>query len=680
MSKFTEQQINNIYLRCNSMPLQQLLDFCLDPETGITIEGLRAVGYKKIDLLEQKYNEKAEEMIWAKSQNSIEALQAFIAKCEQGVFSTTHLLEAKSKLRNLAAALEEDDWNKARLSNDVATLLAFVKKCSEGIYSPTHMAEAKTMAETVDWNSVRFSNNVDAISAFIQKCETGVYSQLYVAQAKNLAEGIEWESAKASRKVGEMNGFITKCKMGIYSGLHLSEANQLLETWENGVIIEDWNNLVVIRDTDLKRNKLNEFIQKYSTISTETAMNYIRKANDMMNQLADAEQARIDWIDTKEKNTILAYVNFLSQHPYCEYREEAEQRIQDMKGDLLADMKRAPFKYTREMMFDYINSKALTMEDLVDKSHVLTDRGFSHIKRYPHLVDEQRQLPVSKIENPQSEAGNTDFYFFGVSGSGKTCVLAGLMSLTGQLGFRFDPKGPGGGGNYAMELRNYATTSMLPPATDQSYIQVIDAQIKDEDGSLRKISFIEMSGEKTARFASLENAENLEDLGPGAASLLSNDNYKVFFFVIDPTNEKTIELGEGNQIWVQQSDVLNCVSSLLSKHKNLMKKVVAIHVIVTKSDTLGDYVDPNIILDLLNKQGYQAVLADIKSICQKFDINKQTGFQVGMYPFCVGKFMPGDVYTFDETDSLKIMRVIQKNSVPVRAESWLDALGRWFNS
>ena len=640
MPRLSEKQINNIYLRCNAAPMSQLLELCLDPESGITLDGLRAVHYNKIDQLEQQYNAQAEDIIWAKSQDSIDALSDFIEKCQQGVFSTAHLAQAKDRRRELAASIEEDDWKAASASNDINALNEYIKKCTEGTYSEVHLQQAKDAAEFIDWNTAKISNN------------TAV-----------------------------MNGFIQKCNIGVYSSQHLSEAKELLESWENGTIVEDWNQLVTIKDTDAKRNKLNEFIQKYATNPTETAQKYMGKANELMEQLADAEQARIDWIDAKTANTILTYVNFLEAHPYCEYREEAEEKIQEMKGDLLNDMKRFPFKYHREDMYGYISTNALTMKDLVDDSCVLTDRGYSHIKKYPHLIDEQRQLPVSRLENPHSEEGNTDVYFFGVSGSGKTCVLAGLMSLTGQLGFRFDPKGPGGGGNYAMELRNYARASMLPPATDQNYIQVIDAQINDEDGNLHKISLIEMSGEKTAEFAAIENPTSLDDLGAGAAGLLSNNNNKVLFFVIDPTNEKNVQMGRDSSQWVMQSDVLDCVSSLLSKNPGLMKKVVAIHVILTKSDTLGDYVDQNLIQDRLAEQGYSAVLQSIKSICQKYDINKQTGFQVGLYPFCVGRFMPGDVYTFDETDSLKILRVIQKNTVIVRpTDGFLDSLRNWFNS
>lgn len=640
MPRLTEQQINNIYLRCNSVPLDQLLELCLDPESGVTVEGLRAVKFAKIDLLEKQYNAQAEDIIWAKSQNSVDALTSFIEKCKQGVFTTAHLSQANEKLRELAIAAEEDDWQQAKNSNDIHVLNNFIKKCTDKIYSDVHLQ-----------------------------------------QAKDAVEFLEWQTAKDSHNTAMLNGYIQKCKLGIYSNAHVVEANDLLEKWENGTIQEDWDALLAVKDSNERKSKLNEFVQKYANNFSATAQKFLAEAAKLNQRWQDEEQARRDWIDAKDRNTILDYVNYIKVHPYSEYREEAEQKVKDMKGNLLTDMKRFPFKYTRDIMYAYISSNALTMEDLVDNSDVLTDRGYSHIKKYPRLQDEQRDLPVSKLENPHSEEGNTDIYFFGVGGSGKTCVLSGLMSLTGQLGFRFDPKGPGGGGNYAMELRNYARTSMLPPATDQQYIQVIDGQINDEDGNIHKIAFIEMSGEKTAEFAAMDNQESFDDLGPGAAGLLSNDNNKVLFFVIDPTNEKAVEMGQGSQHWVMQSDMLNCVSALLSRNPTLMKKVIAIHIILTKSDTLGEYVDQNVIEELLSSQGYQAVLADIKAICERYDINKQTGFHVGLYPFCIGKFMPGEVYTFDETDSLKILRVIQKNTVVERKKGgFFDSLTNWFNS
>lgn len=639
----TDQQINNIYLNCNrtGVDMAELLRLCLDETSGITVEGLRTAHYKKIDQLEAEYNIAAEDQTWIKvsTRGTIEQLSDFIKKINQGIFSNAHLAEAQTKLRELCADMEDRDWM-----------------------------------------SVKNSNDLNEVMAFINKIQSGAYSNNYLQEALRKAELMEWTIAKNSHDAITLNSYIQKCNSGAYPATHVVEAKNLLEEWESSAIVAAWDAVLIEPDMDVRVAKINEFIQRYATNPSDTALRHLDKAQKELSRIADDKEARKDWIDATERNEILGYVEFIGKHPYSDYREEADRRIQSMKTDLLNDMKRFPFKYPREVMYQYISSNALTMSDLVDNSDTLTDRAYAHIKRYPQLQDEQRQLPVSTLTDPKSEDGNTDVYFFGVSGSGKTCVLAGLMSLTGQLGFRFDPKGPGGGGNYAMELRNYARTSMLPPATDQNYIQVIDAEINDEENHLHKISLIEMSGEKTAQFAAINNPTELADLGPGAAGLLSNDNDKVIFFVIDPTNEKNVEMGAGSQQWVMQSDVLNCVSSLLSKNKNLMKKVKAIHLILTKSDTLGDFIDGDVLQNVLTAQGYHAVLQDIKSICEKYDINKQTGFHAGLYPFCVGKFMPGDVYTFDETDSLKILRVIQKNSGRQRKPGFFDNLRDWFNS
>lgn len=637
----TEQQINNIYINCNrpGVDMEDLLRLCLDPDSGVTVEGLRAAKYKKIDQLQERYDIEAEDIIWATSQNSIDNLTDFINKCKQGIFSNAHLHEAMDRRRELAAAQEESEWRAVRVSRDINDVMSFISKISNGIYSEAYLHDAKAKAEMMDWDIARNSHDANVLSGYIQKCNTG-----------------------------------------FYPASHLSEAKDLLEEWEGGVIVADWNKLMAEPDLDKRMEALNAFVLRYNTNPSQTAINYVGKAGKERDRIEDEKVARKDWIDASQRNEILGYVDFINKHPYSDYREEADRRVQNMKGDLLNDMKRFPFKYPRYVMYDYISSNALTMNDLVDSSDTLTDRAYSHIKRYPTLQSEQRDLPLSTLENPTSEDGNTDVYFFGVPGSGKTCVLAGLMSLTGKVGFKFDPKGPGGGGDYAMELRTYARKSMLPPGTYNAYIQVIDGQIVDDKNQMHKISLIEMSGEKTSEFASMKNATDLEDLGPGASALLNNNNNKVFFFVIDPTNQKEIVLGQGSQQWVMQSDVLNCVSSLLSKNKDLMRKVVAIHVILTKSDTLGDFVDQDVIKGVLDTQGYQATLEDLKGICEQYDINKQTGFHVGLFPFCVGKFMPGEVYTFDETDSLKILRVIQKNTVPRKKTTFWDTMSKWLNS
>lgn len=640
----TEQQINKVYLNCNrpGVDMEDLLRLCLDPDTGINIDGLRAAKYNKIDQLEERYNVEVEDITWIRvsSRGTIEDLSDYIKKVNQGIFSNAHLAEAKTKLRELAATQEDNEWRAVRASDDLNDVMAFIAKIKDGVYSDNYLRDALVKAEFMDWTI-----------------------------------------AKNSHDSMVLNGYLQKCNTGFYPVSHASEAKDLIEEWESGSIIADWNQILSEPDVDKRMAALESFVFRYNTNPSQTAIKYVEKAGSEETRLKDEKIARKDWIDATQTDDILGYVEFITKHPYCDYREEADRRIESKKSDLLSDMKRFPFKYSRDDMYKYISSNTLTWNDLVENSHVLTDKAFSHIREYPTLLSEQGALPVSKILNPESADGNTDVYFFGVPGSGKSCVLAGLMAQNGELGFSFDPKGQGGGGNYAISLRNFAKRSMLPPKTDDLYIQVIDAEINDQSKRQYNISIIEMAGERTAAFAALDNSEDLSDLGPGAEQLLSNNNNKVIFFVIDPTNEKNIKMSDDSDQWFMQSDVLNCISSLLMKNKALLKKIVGIHVILTKSDTLGEYVDSTILHDVLTEQGYSAVLMDLQKICKQYNINRQTGFEVGIYPFCVGRFMPGNVYTYDGTDSLKILRVIQENCVPRRVKSgWGSAFKDFFNS
>lgn len=384
---------------------------------------------------------------------------------------------------------------------------------------------------------------------------------------------------------------------------------------------------------------------------------------------------------TINNDSLLELLDFKKNHPFSEYILDVDRRISELKGELLADMRQHPFKYRREEMYSYISSGALTIKDLVDDNGILTDRSFSQIKRYPRLQDEQREVPVSVSKNPHSEDGNADIYIFGLPGCGKSCLLAGMLSLTGHLGFSFDPKGPGGAGAYALKLRNYARCNMLPPSTHQTCIQVIDAEITNLRSDICNLSLIEMPSENMYQLACPREDKNLEDLGPGASALLQNDNYKLLFFIIDPQNEMSfpIEKGDG-QSFFDQKTVIKSFFALLSKYPNVLRKVRGLNFILTKSDSLDDSLNENIIKSYLDDHGYSDVFKSMRDFCIRFDININIGFNVGIYPFSIGKFMPGEVYTFDETDSLKILRVIQQFCpLPLPEPYIMSRLREWFN-
>ncbi len=637
----TEQQIHNIYLNCNrpGVKMDDLLKLCLE-DSGITIEGLRAAHYNRIDLLEQRYYREKEDIEWAKCQNSINDLTKFIENINNGRFSDQYLQDAQRRLRELAAVKENEAWN-----------------------------------------AIRFTDRIGEVWDFIDLIDNGTYSDRYLADALRLAENLDWNIVRHTTSLQEVDRFLALIQSNRYSPARQNDALQLRKSLENQVVFDEWNQIQQSASDTERRTRLQDFIFHYGESNVPEIESLVTQADNELKRLADADEARRDWIDACEVDTIDVYIEFIKQHPYSEYREEAQEKIDSMKGELLQRMRTEPFSFTREFMHELITSKTFTSKELVDDTDILTDRAFTHIKKYPTLPSEQRPLPVSTVENPVSQPGNTDIIFFGVSGSGKTCVLSGILSLSGRHGFSFDPKGPGGGGSYALDLRNYARQSMLPPSTDQTYIQIIDAEIVDDKNITHPVSFIEMAGEKTARFAALGNTDSLEALGPGAAGVLTNSNPKMIFFVIDPVNEKEIGLDNGShRLQLMQSDVLACICSLLEKNPKIMKNVSGIQIILTKSDTLGDFIDGDVIHEVLERQDYGQVIQSLQRLCERYGVNQQTGGEVGIYPFCVGDFMPGDVYTFNNRDSLSILRVIQENTLGLRKKSWRDRLTTWLNS
>ena len=97
------------------------------------------------------------------------------------------------------------------------------------------------------------------------------------------------------------------------------------------------------------------------------------------------------------------------------------------KANLLADMKKYPCQYSREIMYEYISSGELTINDLVYDGNILTDSAYNHILRFPKLRDEQRPLPVVRSSTPYSEEGNLDVLLWGVPGVGSKMFLSGLL-------------------------------------------------------------------------------------------------------------------------------------------------------------------------------------------------------------------------------------------------------------
>lgn len=350
------------------------------------------------------------------------------------------------------------------------------------------------------------------------------------------------------------------------------------------------------------------------------------------------------------------------------------------KANLLANMKKHPCHYNRETMYKYISSGVLTYDDIVVNNQILCDVAFERIRRNPSLYDNQIKLDVSSLEEISSKEGNLDILLFGIPGVGRRTMLAGLVNSGREFDLSFGCRGACG--SYLLDLRDIIHTRSFPDSSNTPYIQLIEASFRNDRGQTSPISLIEMSGEKLVEFYQKENLKGFSDLGPGAEGILNNNNRKVVFLFIDSKElYNTSHSNQNSSSYIRNCDVLNKLVSLFAFYPSFLKKVVSIHIVLTKSDLWRGYWTFDYLQDKLIEHGYGSLIHTLKGICQEYSINTTVGYQVGIYPVSVGKFMPGDLYEFDETDFLRILRLIQSHiSFPTPKTKWTDLIKEWLNS
>ncbi len=295
------------------------------------------------------------------------------------------------------------------------------------------------------------------------------------------------------------------------------------------------------------------------------------------------------------------------------------------------------------------------------------------------------------VEDPGLRAPEncTDVYFFGAPGTGKTTLL---MGLTGAVGEEYTLDMMSCGGNYARVLQEYVAAGITPCPTFKSFVTVINGEVVKHDrknsNSVYPVNFVEMSGEELAGKITGENVSSFKDMGNGVARLLSNDNRKIFFIIVDPTKPRVkvgcrVEMrdGEGNLTgydirmkYVSQFDFISTLVGLFNQPENadIMQRVDAIHFVVTKADTLGDTDSERMsrAKELLYDT-YMGPVEILKNYCHTKHINNNTGNRPSVFTFSIGEFHEGGVFSYDKTDTLKLVDAISLN---IRKKSWWRSL------
>lgn len=395
-----------------------------------------------------------------------------------------------------------------------------------------------------------------------------------------------------------------------------------------------------------------------------------------------------EWDDVKRSGDLFLVDDYRDNHPDSPFITEVNSTYYKLRDEKLAEMKKNPSEFSKDDVERLIAADIFTQWQLIDEG-LVTDESWETLQLdrdlFPNIQDYQREDP-----NIQAPADCTDIYLFGTPGTGKTCLLMGLTGANGQ-GYTLNMRVQGG--PYASALQQYVNAGITPGRTFGRFVTTINGQVNETTrrGNIvsHRINLVEMSGEEFALRIAGNQDVAFTNMGVGATNLLANANRKVFFIIVDSTKDmvkveyvEEVKDAEGNVIderirkkYISQLDILNKFVSLfeLPENQDIMKRVDAIHFVVTKADMLGDR---TVRLDRareLLKTKYAGPVEQLKNYCRQTKrINYSTGYKPQVFTFSLGQFFLGDVFKFDTSETIKIVDTIRTVTGGVREKSFWD--------
>jgi hypothetical protein len=365
------------------------------------------------------------------------------------------------------------------------------------------------------------------------------------------------------------------------------------------------------------------------------------------------------WQTAKHDNSIRAYEYYQEQYPNGKYYDNADRKIyflreeiENQKQHIIRDIKENPREYTSYKLQALFNDGKLTKEDLYNND-IITEKALNLFLNPPQF---QSDLDNWSVISEPLKPNRTDVYFFGILGSGKSCLLGGVLHFAKQAG-HLEIKGNGKGVKYGNSLIRNTKMGYVAPPTPIQGANYIEATLTDSDNIEHAINIIEMSGEMVRATYELESTQNVEIDGRvyrtiGSNDFLHNDNKKIIFFIID--YKETIDPYVTRAI-ADQSAQLEYTLSLLDGD-GVLAKTADIYIVLTKSDLLPGGADNLVEAEAFVEKEYKALWNNTKRYGRKHK------FDVKVLTFSLGEFMLGTTFNYESKYSENIYNAIIASS------------------
>lgn len=480
------------------------------------------------------------------------------------------------------------------------------------------------------------------------------------------------------------------------------------------------------------------------TVETITSAGLFgQKRVDFLNRINEIERQReieeAFWQEACSTNTIDAYKRYQKKFPNGQYFNKAVAKImmleaeaEELREELFQTMRERPWDFNKDMVnrlcrgasSDEDKKAFKNLDDVasrfVYKGFKITEKDLKEGGIIPDSwVIEDLTKPAYKVPQltikdfgnyPQ---GRTDIFFLGVPRSGKSSVLAGIMTSLRKMGegeyvryFRSEQERIDPCEGYYNALIKSIGEHQFPESTKEDAINFLQMNLTLNNRK-NPVTFVELSGEAFKASAvqhtlsgekseyrsqmigerkggfsssSLESHLIWEDLG--ASKILANGNRKLLFFILDysiisrasdasftPIDQEMIL---ENALRVFSTDGTGPVNPKTNLNNGCtLSKVDTVAVVVTKSDRMNTQnIDERI--QIAEKYIYESFKGFMKSLyekCKVLGINKSCNYQPYILTFSLGKFHIGETIEFDGTDSERIAKFISWATEPEHKES-----------